>query len=96
MLTEYGADANLAHQTEYLWGCPELGKAFFIRKHFRLRHMSTSGVLSKTIRTSLLLISGTCSIFAVPMWTRGGVPARNMKGLITFDRKTKERLLFLV
>lgn len=26
--------------------------------------------------------------FACPMWERGGVPARNMKGLVTFDRKT--------
>lgn len=32
--------------------------------------------------------------FAVPMWTRGGVPARNMKGLITFDRKTKKDSYF--
>ena len=28
--------------------------------------------------------------FGVPMWERGGVPARNLKGLITFDRKTKK------
>lgn len=28
--------------------------------------------------------------FAVPMWSRGGVPARNLKGLMTFDRKIKK------
>jgi beta-galactosidase len=28
--------------------------------------------------------------FACPMWKRGGVAARNMKGLVTFDRKTKK------
>lgn len=28
--------------------------------------------------------------FAVPMWNRGGVNARNLKGLITFDRKRKK------
>ena len=28
--------------------------------------------------------------FGVPMWSRGGVPARNLKGLITFDRKIKK------
>src|SRR5690606_12040299 len=28
--------------------------------------------------------------FAVPAWNRGGVNARNLKGLITFDRKRKK------
>lgn len=28
--------------------------------------------------------------FAVPQWKRGGVDARNMKGLITFDRKIRK------
>ena len=28
--------------------------------------------------------------FACPMWNRGGIPARNMKGLVTFDRKIKK------
>ena len=28
--------------------------------------------------------------FACPMWKRGGVNARNMKGLMTFDRKVKK------
>lgn len=28
--------------------------------------------------------------FGVPMWSRGGVPARNLKGLMTFDRKMKK------
>ena len=28
--------------------------------------------------------------FAVPMWERGGVPARNLKGMVTFDRKIKK------
>ncbi|MGY0038462.1 DUF4982 domain-containing protein [Pedobacter sp. NJ-S-72] len=28
--------------------------------------------------------------FATPMWNRGSMPARNMKGLVTFDRKLKK------
>ena len=28
--------------------------------------------------------------FAVPMLSRGGVPSRNLKGLMTFDRKIKK------
>ena len=28
------------------------------------------------------------------MWVRGGVPARNMKGLVTFDRKIKKDSYF--
>ena len=28
--------------------------------------------------------------FAVPLWNRGGVTARNLKGLVTYDRKMKK------
>jgi beta-galactosidase len=28
--------------------------------------------------------------FAVPLWNRGGIPARNLKGLVSFDRKIKK------
>ena len=32
--------------------------------------------------------------FACPMWERGGVAARNMKGLVTFDRTIKKDAYF--
>ena len=28
--------------------------------------------------------------FTVPLWNRGGVPGRNQKGLVTYDRATKK------
>ncbi len=32
--------------------------------------------------------------FAIPGWNRGGVPARNQKGLVTFDRKIKKDVFY--
>ena len=32
--------------------------------------------------------------FATPMADRGGIPGRNMKGLMTFDRKTRKDSYF--
>lgn len=61
MLTEYGADANLEHQTEYLGDALNWGKPF-IRKHSRLKRMNINGVLFRNILISLLLIYGICLI----------------------------------
>ncbi|MDR0894713.1 MAG: beta-galactosidase [Prevotellaceae bacterium] len=93
MLTEYGADANLAHQTEYL------GESLnYTRQYY------PEGFQTKTHEYQWATIAAHPYIiasylwnmfdFACPMWSRGGVPARNMKGLVTFDRKMKKDAYF--
>lgn len=89
MLTEYGADANVEHQTEYLedhlnWTHPFYPETFQTKTHEY--HWSV-------IRDHPYIIASylwNMFDFACPMWSRGGVEARNMKGMITFDRKIRK------
>lgn len=93
MLTEYGADANLAHQTEYLGEALNWGKPFYPETFQTKTHEYQWSVIKDH---PYIIASYLWNMFdfAVPMWTRGGVPARNMKGLVTFDRKTKKDSYF--
>ena len=89
MLTEYGADSNLKHQTEYLGDALNWGKPFYPETFQTKTHEYQWGVISKH---PYIIASYLWNMFdfAVPMWSRGGVAARNLKGLITFDRKIKK------
>lgn len=89
MLTEYGADANLDHQTEYLGDALNWGKSFYPETFQTKTHEYQWSVIAKH---PYIIASYLWNMFdfGVPMWSRGGVPARNLKGLITFDRKIKK------
>lgn len=89
MLTEYGADANLDHQTEYLGDALNWGKPFYPETFQTKTHEYQWGVIAKH---PYIIASYLWNMFdfAVPLWGRGGIPARNLKGLITFDRKTRK------
>lgn len=93
MLTEYGADANLSHQTEYLGDALNWGKPFYPETFQTKTHEYQWGVIAKH---PYIIASYLWNMFdfAVPMWGRGGVEARNLKGLVTFDRKTKKDSYF--
>ena len=89
MLTEYGADANLDHQTEYLGDALNWGKSFYPETFQTKTHEYQWSVIAKH---PYIIASYLWNMFdfGVPMWSRGGIPARNLKGLITFDRKIKK------
>lgn len=89
MLTEYGADANLAHQTEYLGDALNWGKPFYPETFQTKVHEYQWSVIAEH---PYIIASYLWNMFdfAVPMWKRGGVPARNLKGMVTFDRKIKK------
>lgn len=89
MLTEYGADANLAHQTEYLGDALNWGKPFYPETFQTKVHEYQWSVIAEH---PYIIASYLWNMFdfAVPMWERGGVPARNLKGMVTFDRKIKK------
>lgn len=89
MLTEYGADANIEHQTELLgdalnWGSPFYPETFQTKTH--------EYQWSVIMQHPYILASYLWNMFdfAVPTSNRGSVPARNMKGMVTFDRKVKK------
>lgn len=89
MLTEYGADANVEHQTELLGDALNWGSDFYPETFQTKTHEYQWGVISQH---PYILASYLWNMFdfAVPQWKRGGVDARNMKGLITFDRKIRK------
>ena len=89
ILTEYGADANIEHQTELLGDALNWGSDFYPETFQTKTHEYQWGVISQH---PYILASYLWNMFdfAVPQWKRGGVDARNMKGLITFDRKIRK------
>lgn len=93
MLTEYGADANIEHQTEYLGDALNWGKPFYPETFQTKTHEYQWGIIAEH---PYIIASYLWNMFdfAVPMWERGGIPARNLKGLITFDRKIKKDSYF--
>ena len=93
MLTEYGADANMEHQTELLgeslnWGKPYYPETFQTKTHEY--HWSFIAIHPYILDSYLW----NTFDFACPMWSRGGVACRNLKGLVTFDRKEKKDSYF--
>ncbi|MDR0962750.1 MAG: beta-galactosidase [Mediterranea sp.] len=89
MLTEYGADANLEHQTEYLGESLNWTKQYYPETFQTKTHEYQWATIAKHPYIIASYLWNTFD-FACPMWSRGGVPARNMKGLVTFDRKVKK------
>lgn len=89
MLTEYGADANIEHQTEVLGDALNWTGPFYPETFQTRTHEYQWGVIS---RHPYIVASYLWNMFdfAVPMWSRGGVEARNLKGLVTFDRRTRK------
>lgn len=84
-----GADANLDHQTEYLGDALNWGKPYYPETFQTKTHEYQWSVIAEH---PYIIASYLWNMFdfAVPMWSRGGVPARNLKGLMTFDRKIKK------
>lgn len=89
IFSEYGAEANI-HQQEEVVG--EVGRYFsqFYPETFATKfHEIQWGVISKHPYLVASYIWNTFD-FATPTNAQGGVKARNMKGLVTFDRQTKK------
>lgn len=89
ILAEYGADANIAHQTEYLGESLNWTKPYYPETFQTKLHEYQWSVIASHPYIVASYLWNTFD-FAVPMSYRGNVPARNMKGLVTFDRKTKK------
>ena len=91
MLAEYGAEANIDQQNEMVGDagdcCGFAGKyneAFATRLHeIQWGYISNCRYLAASYLWNMF-------DFCTPMSSQGGVEARNMKGMITFDRKVKK------
>jgi beta-galactosidase len=89
ILAEYGAEANVNQQEEKVG---EVGRYFsqFYPETFAVKfHEIQWGIIAKHPYLLASYVWNTFD-FATPVNTQGGVEARNMKGLVTFDRKIKK------
>jgi len=89
IFSEYGAEANVDQQEEVVG---EFGRYFsqFYPETFSTKfHEIQWGFISKHPYLLASYVWNTFD-FATPVNTQGGVEARNMKGLVTFDRKIKK------
>jgi beta-galactosidase len=91
VLSEYGADGNILHQQEqadlkdtYNYTLPDYPETYETKTH-----EIQWPIIAKH---PYILASYVWNMFdfATPMWNRGSMPARNMKGLVTFDRKIRK------
>lgn len=89
ILSEYGADANIAHQTELLGDALDWTSPFYPETFQTKTHEMQWPVIAQHPQIVASYLWNMFD-FAVPTSRRGSVEARNMKGLITFDRKTKK------
>ncbi|MDR0543753.1 MAG: beta-galactosidase [Odoribacteraceae bacterium] len=89
MLTEYGADANILHQTERVGESLDWTKPFYPETFQTAAHEYQWSVIARHPYITASYLWNMFD-FAVPAWARGGVEARNMKGLVTFDRQVKK------
>lgn len=89
ILAEYGAEANTDHQQEQVDDVADPFAQFFPESYQTKFHEVQWGIIEKHPYLMASYVWNTFD-FAVPAWSNGGVPARNMKGLVTFDRKIKK------
>lgn len=90
ILSEYGAEGNIFQQDE----TPPVkfdpvNSPYFPEQMETRFHEIQWGIIEKH---PYLMASYVWNMFdfAVPLWNRGGIPARNLKGLVSFDRKIKK------
>ncbi|MES2419002.1 MAG: glycoside hydrolase family 2 TIM barrel-domain containing protein [Bacteroidota bacterium] len=91
ILSEYGADGNIFQQKEQAT-LPEnwnYGSSQYPENYETKTHEKQWPIIAKH---PIILASYVWNMFdfATPLWDRGSMSARNMKGLVTFDRKIKK------
>ncbi|AHF14365.1 beta-galactosidase [Niabella soli DSM 19437] len=92
MLSEYGADGNMDQSSEQLPDPSKINPVsgqFFPENYQTETHIQQWAIIEKHPYILASYLWNTFE-FAVPMWNRGGVNARNLKGLVSFDRKRKK------
>jgi beta-galactosidase len=89
MLAEYGAEANIDQQEEVVGDRGRFFSQFYPETFATKYHEIHWATIGKHPYLVASYIWNTFE-FATPATTQGGVEARNMKGLVTFDRKVKK------
>ncbi|MDF2188625.1 glycoside hydrolase family 2 TIM barrel-domain containing protein [Paraflavitalea sp. CAU 1676] len=90
ILSEYGAEGNVYQQDEQppMKFDPVNGQYFPEQMETRF-HEIQWGIIAKQHYLAGSYLWNMFD-FAVPLWNRGGIASRNLKGLVTFDRTMKK------
>ncbi len=88
-ISEYGADGNIHQHAGNDTVPPDPTGQFFPENYQTFYHETTWPIIEKY---PFIWASYAWNMFdfATPEWDRGGVKARNQKGLVTYDRKIKK------
>ncbi len=88
-VSEYGAGANIAHQSMNDTTVPNPTGQFFPEGYQAHYHETAWTAIE---RSPFIWASYVWNMFdfSVPEWDRGGIRGRNHKGLVTYDRKIKK------
>ena len=89
ILAEYGAEANINQQQEIVGETGTFFSQYYPETFATKFHEVQWGIIARHPQLLASYLWNTFD-FATPRSHQGGVPARNMKGLVTFDRKTKK------
>ena len=94
MLTEYGADANIEHQTEILGDALNWTSPFYPETFQTKTHEYQWSIIAQH---PYIIASYLWNMFdfAADARDQGGEPGMNHKGLVTFDRKTRKDSFYL-
>ena len=92
MLAEYGADANIDQQVDTLPSASSIDpiNGQWYPENYQTELHIRQWVAIQNHPNILASYVWNMFEFAVPGWSRGGIPARNLKGLVTFDRQRKK------
>lgn len=92
MLAEYGADGNIDQSAETLPTVDDIDPVngqYSPEAYQTETHIKQWAIIEENPQIIASYLWNMFE-FATPLWNRGGVNARNLKGIITFDRKRKK------
>lgn len=93
ILAEYGAEANIEQQQEIVGDVGTFHSQWYPETFATKFHEIQWGIIAKHPSIVASYLWNTFD-FATPKQHQGGVPARNTKGLVTFDRQVKKDVFY--
>lgn len=90
-ISEYGAEGNVAQQSAAIpEPFPDPVKGQYFPEIVQTRYHESQWSVIERYPSMWGSYVWNLFDFTVPLWNRGGVPGRNQKGLVTYDRATRK------
>ena len=89
-IAEYGGGGNVNHQVDGLPDRPDPVNGQFFPEAYQTNMHEVQWSIIKKYPYIWGSYVWNMFDFTVPLWNRGGIPGRNHKGLVTYDRKIRK------